>query len=441
MYKNRSLLIKELAKTFGFYQTTNPDYSTISPSLSSSTQNRWVNQVNGLISPENIQESITSFMTFPFDAWSGDTITYAKGDVFTDNGVNYEAIQNVPTGIDITDTAYWFELDEYNNYLHQKRFQAAELAIDTVFNGKKIRNKVKSIYENIPLYDGRGNFRDKQANGNNFVGLSFVMKHDRSLVTTIKKLGHQFSEAIAGTLPIYLYHSSQEEPIATFNVIHDKANSSIWTTLTDDGTNELRYLDDNYDAGGRFWLGYAQSDLGTAQAINMYGIDWYSGFSCQSCNKRSYQYWKNYSPWVAVDGFTVPESNFTVGVDRFDPDDVSYTPSRNYGLNIQMTNDCDLTPFTLQHDYVFAEAMNNVCGKLILEDMASNTRGANGLANQVNEEANKQLYNVEGVFGTVADKVEQSLKGLSFDLSGLQDECLACDDDREDIMMSTVTFR
>ena len=441
MYKNRALLIKELAKSFGFYQTANPDYSIISPSLSTATNNRFVNDVHGLIRPENIDQSISSPMIYPFDAWGGDTLAYDVGEVYSVNGVNYEAVQNVPLGIDILDTAYWFELDWYNNYLYQKRFQAAATTIDHVFNGKKIRTKVKSIYENIALFDGRGNFRDKQANSNSFVGLRFRMKHDRSLVTTIKKIGHQFSEAIGVSVPIYLYHSSQQEPIATFNISHTKANSSIWTNLVDDGTNELRYLDENYDAGGEFFLGYAQSDLGTSQAINMYGVDWVRGFNCSSCNKGSYNNWRNYSPWVDVMGFSISESKFTVGVDMFDPSDVAYSASKNYGLNIQMTNDCDLTPFFLQHEYLLAEAMNNVCGRLILSDMASNTRGSNGLANQVAPEASKQLYEVEGVTGTVADKVNKSLEALSFDLSSLQDECMACDDGNAQVIIGTRTLR
>lgn len=441
MYKNRDLLIKELSKTFGYFQTSNPDYPTLSPSLTTATQHRYVNDVHGLITIENIDQSRANFMSFPFPNWDVAT-TYEKGDLVIDSSASYEYINATPSAGNITsDTDYWLVLDDLNQYLHQKRFQAVAKAIDTVFNDKKIRTKVKSIYDNIALFDGVANYNNTQANQDNFVGLRFRMKSNRSLVTLINKIGTQFTEAIPA-LTLYLYHSSQQTPLTTFTINHSKANSSVWTNLTADGTNELRYLDDNYDAGGEFFLGYAQSDLGTAQALRMDNIDWVRGNGCSSCpGNRSYKWHQNYSNFIDVIGFSIAESKFTVGVDLFNPVDVAISASENFGLNINMSNECDLTPFFLESDYLLAEAMNNVAGLEVLKDMSTNTRGANAVANQVSQEANKQLFQVEGVFGTVKDIVEQSLKGLSFDLSGLQDECLACDDGKADVINSTVTLR
>ena len=134
-------------------------------------------------------------------------------------------------------------------------------------------------------------------------------------------------------------------------------------------------------------------------------------------------------------GFSIPESDFTVGVDLFDPQSVAITPSRNYGLNINMTNKCDLTPFILEEDRLMSEAINNVAGLEILKDMATNTRGANQVANQVRTEAGKQIVTFDGVDGTVLDITDKSLKGLSFDLSGLNDQCLPCDDNNADVII------
>jgi hypothetical protein len=439
MYKNRPLLIKKEAKTFGFYQSSNPDYPILSPSLTTPTQSRYVNDVHGLITQENIDQSRANFMMFPHDAWDVAT-TYEKGDLVIEANVSYEYVNNTPSAANlVTDTDFWFKLDDINEYLIQKRFQAVARVIDTVFNGKKIRTKVKSIYDNIALFDGVANYKNLETNQDKFVGLRFRMKTDRSLVTTIKKIGTQFNEVV-NPLPLYLYHSSQQLPIAPFTINHAKANSSVWTTLTTG--NELRYLDDSYDAGGEFFLGYAQSDLGTAKALRMTDIDWINGNGCKSCpGNRSFRWFQNYSAFIDVIGFSIAESAFTVGSTIFNPADVAISPDRNYGLNINMSNECDLTPFFMEHDYLLSEAMNNVAGLEILKDMATNVRGANGLANQVAQEANKQLFQVEGVFGTVKDITEASLKGLSFDLSGLQDECLACDDSKAEVINSTVTLR
>lgn len=434
MFIDRDSLRKTLAKRRGFFQSTDSEYPVLSPVLSSSTDGRYVNEVNGLITNENIDQTQKNFMKYPFPAWGGDTITYAVGEVFSDSGTNYESIQAVPTGIAITDVLYWFPLDDTNNYLYQKTFQGVDKAIDSVFNDKKMRSITKSIFENTPLFDGVANYRDKQANQDLFVGLRFVMKTDTDLATIINKIGHQFTEAVSFNM--YLYHSSQQEPLLTIPISHTKANSSQWTEQT---ALTLRYISDDYDSSGEFFLGYAQSELGTSQALNKEGIDWYNGFECRSCNGRSYAYYQNYSPWVSVSAFSVPESSFTVGTDLFDPSLVAIGSSQTYGLNLVMTSRCDLTPFAEDQSYLFDEAINNATGLEILRDMASNLRGSNSLAVQVKAEAEKQVFG--DTPGTVVVITQNSLKGLSFDLSGLQSECLPCDSGDADVIHGTVTLR
>lgn len=437
MFIDRKSLRAALAKTVGFYQVANAVYEDLSPSLLNSNYGRFVNEVNGLITPENIDQSRRNYQQFKYDDWGGDTITYSEGDLRQDNGINYEAIQDVIVGIDIADTAYWLPLNDISEYLHQKRFQAVDKAIDSVINDKKIRTKIKSIYENIPLFDGSANYRDLEQNGDKFVGLRIRLKTDRDLITVLEKIGTQFTEVLPA-LTLYLYHSSQQAPIATFSINHSKANSFVWTTPTTG--NILEYLSNDYNAGGDFFLGYAQSDLGTASALRMYNIDWNSGTSCNSCNKRSYRYYQNYSKWIDITGFSIPESDFTVGVDMFNPADASITPTSNFGLNLVFTNKCDLTPFFIEQESLFAEAIQYSTGLSILSDMASSVRGANGLSNEVAMKAEKETVTFTDSWGTVTDRTKKVFEGLSFDLSGLQSECLACDDGRADIIQRTVTL-
>jgi hypothetical protein len=434
MFVDRKSLRKNLAKTVGFYQSNDATLPTISPLLSSSPYDRYVNEVYGLLTTENIDQIQSNFSRYNYDAHVLAN-EYDQGDIVQDNGVVYEAIQNVPASTPLNDTAFWFVLDDFNQYLYQKIIQGIDKVMNFVFDHKKIRSKVKSIFENIALYDGLANYRDKIVNNDNFVGLRFRLKHDRDIVTVINKIGHQFSEAVSFNM--YLYHSSQQTPIATIPINHTKANSSQWSNQVD---LFVRYLSDDHGAGGYYFLGYAQSELGTAQALKMYQLSWDRGFSCNSCS-QSASYWKNYSPWFQISGFEVKESEFTVGVDMFDPQDASYTIDNNYGLNLNLTTKCDLTPFFIQEDAILSEAIKNATGLAILEDMASNTRGTNARANQVKEEAKVQVVSVDGVSGTVKDRVHENLKGLSFDLSGLQSECLPCDDGNRTVIIGTRTLR
>ena len=433
MFIDRQLLREELAKTVGFYQSNSADLPTISPLLSSSPFDRYVNEVHGLLTTENIDAVQANYSRYNYEQWS-NAIGYDQGKIVQDGGLVYEAIQNVPAATPLNNTAFWFELDNFNQYLYQKIIQGIDKAMNFVFDQKKMRTKVKSIYENIPLFDGVANYRDKIKNGDLFVGLRFRIKDDRDLVTIINRIGHQFTEAVSFNM--YLYHSSQQTPLATIPINHTKSNSSQWTNTTD---LNLRYLSEDYDAGGEFFLGYAQSELGTSQALKMTNVNWFSGFKCQSCD-RSYIYWKNYSKWIDISSFSIAESKFNVGVDLFDPKDVSYTIDNNYGLNVNLTSKCDLTPFFIQEQQILAEPIKNAVGLAIIEDMASNVRGTNGLANQAKEEAKVQAVSVDGISGTVFDRVQENLKGLSFDLSGLQSECLACDDNKATVMYKTRTM-
>jgi hypothetical protein len=417
MFIDRKLLRQELAKTIGFYQSNSTDIPEISPLLSSSEYDRFVNEVHGLLTTENIDKVQSNFSRYNYDAHVLAN-PYDQGDIVQDSGIVYEAIQNVPALTPINDTNYWYVLDNFNQYLYQKIIQGIDKTMNFVFDDKKMRAKVKSIFENIPLFDGVAFFRNKINNNNKFVGFRMIMKQGRDVVSVINKIGHQFTEAVSFNM--YLYHSSQQTPLATIPISHTKANSSQWTNQSN---LLIRYLDDNYDAGGVFFLGYAQSELGTSQALKMDNIYWDRGFTCNSCSKSA-QYWKNYSPWVSISGFEIAESEFTVGVDMFEPDKATISLDNNYGLNLNFTTKCDLTPFFIQEAQVLAEPIKNATGLAILEDMAANTRGTS----------------VEGISGTVKDRVQENLKGLSFDLSGLQSECLPCDDGRSTVILSTKTL-
>jgi hypothetical protein len=125
----------------------------------------------------------------------------------------------------------------------------------------------------------------------------------------------------------------------------------------------------------------------------------------------------------------------------FDPDKIGITITNNYGLNLNLSNKCDLGYFVIQEEDLFAEALQYSVGLYLLKEMSSNTRGGNQLANQVRTEAKKEAFKFQGSFGTVADMFDKSIKGLSFDLSGLAEECLPCDDGKADVIEGQFTMR
>ncbi len=440
MFLDRKKLRKELIEGVGFYQSNNSDLPVLSPFLSSSLFDRYVNSVHPLLTNENIDASIANSDRYNYDAYKGNTIAYDAEEVLIDTSTNivYESIKNVPIGTLITDTNFWFPYDEYNEYCYQTLLRSVDKALDSVFNSKKVRHKVKSIHESISLFKGAANQRNLIKNADKFVGLRFIAKRDRDIVSVIKNIGHQFTEAVSFNM--YLLHSSQVEPLLTIPINHTKPKSSQWTNVED---LVIRYLSDEYDAGGEFFLGYNQSELGTAQALKMDYINWIDGNGCKTCPRdRSFISWKTYSEWVSVESFSISESSFAVGVDLIDTNSVSYEIDNNYGLNANITTECDLTDFVVDEKHLYAQAICDAAGLELLRGMGTNVRTTNQLSNTVREEARQQTATFDGVTGaTVYDMVQESFKGLSFDLSGLNSACLPCDDGRKEIMLKRVTLR
>lgn len=434
MILDRTTLRTSLFGLVGFYNADNPDYPTLTNSLLGSTSGRYVNEVHPLITIENIDQSIKNFSHYNYPSYSAAT-TYVLGSKVSSSGVNYEYINATSSSGNAPPNAtYWRIIDELSDYLIKLVYAGIDEMMDEWINEKKIRGRIKSIYDHVLLYNGIANANDVESNANNFVGLRLRFKKgERSLVTILNKIGTQFN-AIANGLTLYLYHSSQQDAIATYTINHSTAKSSQWTTLSSDNT--LRYFSDNYDAGGDFYIGYKQSDLEAlgANALRM-DVHWQE-LPCD-CDQRWREFYMQYSQFVDVVGFEVAESSMT-GNKLFDTDNVGITYTNNYGLNLDMSMKCDIGYFVIQEKDLFAEALNLYVAKNILKGLAYNTRGGNQVANQVRQQAKQELFHSTGVWGTVHDRCVKAIKSLSFDLSGLSDHCFPCEEEESILSKRTL---
>ncbi len=430
MILDRLQLRRDLFGLVGFYNPSNPDYPNLSASLLDSRSGRKVNDVHALLNDiENIDQSVKNFSQYNYPAYVPATDAaggYTRGSKVSFSGVNYEYINaSASSGNSPPNMTYWEVIDELSDYLIKAVYSGIDRMIDDWVNDKKLRQKIKSIYDQILLFNGVANYRDLVPNQNNFVGLRIRMKKgERSLVTILNRIGHQFSGSFNG-LTLYLFHSSQQAAIATYTINHGNGRSSQWTALSED--NLLRYISDDYDAGGDFFLGYKQSQLESlgGQALKM-DLNWNSS-PCE-CDSKWTEWYKQYSAFLDIIGFEINEDALGAGNTLFDPDGVSISYTNNYGFNLNISTKCDLGYFVKQEEDLFAEALNLSVGKKLLEGMAYNIRGGNQVANQIRAEAKKELFHSKGVWGTVHDRYEKSIKALSFDLSSLGEECLPCDD-------------
>lgn len=422
MFLNRPLLHSSLIGLVGADQTTNPEYSTLATSLLTSRSGRYWNREHPLLTIENIDQCITNFSRYQYTEYSALT-EYSLYDKVKRLDVNYQYINATPsTGNQPPNATYWEVIDNLSDYLLEVDTKATDMAVDAVMNHKKVKGEVKSIFNNVLLFSGVANYNSTIANEGKLVGLKITLKESRSLAVILHKIGHQFDGTLED-LTIYLYHTSQKSPLTSFTIDHSTALSSQWTSLSN---YVIKYLSDNHDIGGSFFLGYFQDDLDTVKALKK-DLKFDQYYKPSSDPRKDY---KAYSPFVNVVGFEIP-STYLDGTDLPNADfegDSFVTYDNNFGLNLQFSSKCDLSPFLIQQEEVLAEVKSISFAYLILQAMAYSTRGSNAVANLVMDRAKEEIFNHTEARGTIKDKLDMAIKALDFDLSGLDDYCLPCND-------------
>jgi len=422
-----------IAGLVGWRQNNNPDYPTLPPSLTASESGLYFQDEHPLISIQNIDQADFNYDQFNFNAFQiGITYGVATGPAdwvrFTDNKV-YESIQAGNTG-NAPDVSplWWTEVNLLAQKIAAITNAGASKLLSRVFTEKKLNEVTKSIFENVQLFDGAGSLLNKEIKSSRFVGFEIFLKYNRDVITVIKRLGTQFS--MANALPtLYIFHSSQQEPIFTIDLTLTKANSFEWTNIKD-GTSEiqLKYLSDDYSPGGSFYIGYYEDDLiPGAQAINK-GYDFATAPYCTTCN-NDYRYWSSWSEWIQVQPFVVQQADIVAAGGKgllWDIRMNGYQYTKNFGLNLDLTVKCDVTDFLCRERYLFSDPLLKQVAKDVLL-MISNSVRNNTISKQTRDLAMYALNNKDNYTPGVSSQLEKSIKALSFDTSDLNDACLPCD--------------
>ncbi len=302
-----------------------------------------------------------------------------------------------------------------------------------MFEKKKIEGATKSILESVTLFEGGGMIIDKEIKTGRFVGYSIGMNAQRDLSAVIRRLGTQFSEANPD-FKLYVYHSSQAEPVKVFDLNLTKVNSFEWSRLLDSGLDfVLPYSADGHGSGGYFYIGYYEDDL-EGQAINR-EYDFANAPTCGSCS-NNYALYQSWSQYFDIVPFYVPAS-YLEDILPGDPGgpllwdlgvmQASYT--RNFGLNLDLSVRCDVTDYLCRERGIFASAMAKQVTVDLLNILAFSTRN-NAITKEVKSAAIYALNNRDNNTPGESKRLESAIKALSFDMSGLNSACLPCDNSR-----------
>lgn len=309
-----------------------------------------------------------------------------------------------------------------DSYLEEKRDTAIVQLLSDVTSEKQYDKYArKTLIDAKPIIDKYGWINDIIINEGRFVGFKIKTKLSTGLRNVIKSIGIQVTQT--QTLKMYLYHSSKMDAIETFDIVVGGAVQWNWSDV-----------DINLDAitkdivGGVWIVGYYQDDL-VGQAIGYTELNWING-PCSTCD-GGYRLnaWRETTKFIQIIPIYVPAPSLN-GIQMFDLNDSMEVLNNNFGMNLRISAECDLSQFFCENRFSLKKALGLKLSYLVLKDIQ--------FSQQINyiEESLKHMIirDLEGDKDTnyinIVDQYLNEIKAVNFDHSAKDYYCLPCDNNK-----------
>lgn len=372
-----------------------------------------------LVTLDNMAAIMPDDWGFQYPQWVSGTM-YPKGAVVSHSGEYWEALHI--TNTEPVEGDSWKKYNILSDFLRRLTRNAVHTAVQTFLQNKELARETRSLVERRTFFDGAARLKATIDNSHRIVGLEIVPVRALGVTAKIERIGLQMVGS-TGAIKIYLFHSSQNEPIKTATLNYTNTSGGFqWFTLDD---FYLPYLGPNTDAGGAWFLCYAQDELPAGmEALNV-SKDW-SAEPCQTCLGGSIEGWKQLTKYLQVSPFAVREPDGWDG-EMFDIGRLAYTNTRNYGINAEITIGCDLTDFIIEQRGIFATVLQKQVAVSALRTLAMNP-DVRVNRHQVNATRDSILYEVDGNpqgrASGLAYELAQAYKALAIDTQRLDRICL-----------------
>lgn len=325
------------------------------------------------------------------------------------------------------DSLFWSKYNILSDFLERMTRNGIATAIQTFTQIKQLDKETRNLLERRTFFDGAGRIRATLQNNHKLVGFEIVPVRAMGVTAKIEKIGLQMTGG-TGVVRMYLFHSSQIDPIKTFDLNFTVTNGGFqWFPLND---CYLPYISDKNNAGGAWFLCYNQDELPAGmEAINV-SKDW-SREPCGTCNMGSVEVWRELTKYLQVTPFmyNAPET-FAEYPELWDIAYTMYTRTQNYGMNCEITIGCDLTDFIISQRQIFQTVIQRQVAAIALRTLAMNPN-VRVNRNQSNATRMDILYELDGNTsgvrpGGLGYDLKKSYEALQIDTQGLDRICLAC---------------
>lgn len=430
-----------LLNVIGWRQYYDTAEFTIADSLTVTETGQYFQDVHPLLSLDNLKAIAPDFKRITYPAWV-TTTQYRVGDRVTvaSTGNNYRAkIANQGTSPE-TAPLVWERFDPFSEWIEQKTQAGIVKAVQRFYSENIAGETAKNIVESKTLFDGCGRLSETILSTNSVVGLELIPIRAKGITLRIDKIGLQFKGQ--GNHVLYLMHSSRVDPVKIVELTRVRDGGMEWFEPTEEIL--LPYVSDDNDAGGSWFLVYDQQELPDGfEAVNK-SKDW-STDPCSTCSRTEYLNWQAWSKYLEVHPFKVNNVErasdgdfngdfnsdfFTTPIKMWDMPDQLYTYTSNYGINLQVTIECDITDIILEQRKSFQNVIGLQVAESLIREMAYNPAFRIGRSQQ-NHNRLELLYELDGDSQSqkpsgIVYMLKKAMEALKLDTKEMSRICFPC---------------
>lgn len=416
----------------GWEQSYNPK-EAIDSDLTRSESGLMFQGAHPLLTLDTMRAIMPDDWGYQYPEWNSRE-TYSAGTIVqydlngNDDELYWESIRDNNTNeIPGESVLFWKPYNILSDFLERVTRNGIATAIQTFAQIKQLDKETRNLLERRTFFDGAGRIRATLQNTHKLVGFEIVPVRALGVTAKIEKIGLQMTGG-TGIVKMYLFHSSQIDPIKTFDLDFQVKNGGFqWFTLED---CFLPYISKDNNSGGSWFLCYNQDELPQGmEAINV-SKDW-SREPCGTCNIGSVEVWRELTKYLQVTPFmyNAPET-FAEYPELWDIAYTMYTNTQNYGLNCEITVGCDLTDFIISQRQIFQDVIQKQVAVIALRALAMNP---NVRVNRYQSNATRTdiLYELDGNTsgvrpGGLGYQLKKAYEALKLDTQGLDRVCLSC---------------
>ena len=419
---------EEIKKNFlhliGWRQNYDTTDFAITDSLTESETGQYFQDIHPLITLEAIRSVAPDFGRKSYEIWE-EVEPYKKGQIVSVDGEQlYRALKDNQGQAPGTSADIWEPVDLFSEWLETKTEASIMKAVESYYSSQLADKTVKNLLESKVLFDGAGRLSDVVRNTNSIVGFEIVPIRAEGVTLKIEKIGVQFNKN--GNFNLYLMHTSSPEPIEVILVNYTKNGGMQWVDTND---LYLPYVSEETDAGGSWFLCYIQTELPDGMQAVEKNRDW-SKEPCATCSRTDYLNWQAWSKYLEIHPFKVPAGE---QAEMWDVSRNVYTYTTNYGINLKVTMECDLTDILVSQRRAFQNVIGLQMAADMIREFAYNPSfRINRL--QQNFSRNDLLYELDGDStsmkkGGILYRLDKAMEALRVDTTGINRICIPCRND------------